>query len=91
MDIGRMVPAIKGDRTGRPWVLLWGDWLHRVDVPECTLALLLGDMGGVYHVHRFYLGGGLSVPLCSMVGVPRHRHRFATLSPYFRPLTCRPV
>ena len=32
-DTGRMVPAIKGDRTRRPWVELWGDWLHRVDVP----------------------------------------------------------
>ena len=84
-----MVPAIEGDRTGGPWVELWGDWLHRVDVPECTLALPLGDMGGVYHVHHFDLGGGgiSSVPLCSVVGVSRHCHHFATLSPYFRHFT----
>ena len=57
-DTGRMVRAIEGDQTGGPWVELWGDWLHRVDVPECTPSLPLGDMGGVYHVHRFNLGGG---------------------------------
>ena len=32
-DTGRMVPAIKSDRTRRPWVELWGDWLHRIDIP----------------------------------------------------------
>ena len=62
-DTGRMVPAIEGDRVGRPWVELWGDWLHRVDVPERALALPLGDMGSVYHVHHFNLGaGGLLLP-----------------------------
>ena len=55
-DAGRMVPAIKSDWTGRPWVELWGDWLHRVNVPERALAFPLGDMGSVYHVHRFDLG-----------------------------------
>ena len=57
-----MVPAIKSDRTGRPWVELWGDWLHRVDVPECKLALPLGDMGDVYHIHRFDFGGKFLLP-----------------------------
>ena len=56
MDTGRMVPAIKSGRTGQPWVELWGDWLHSVDVPERALALPLGDVGSVYHVHRFNLG-----------------------------------
>ena len=32
-DTGRVVPAIESDRTRRPWVELWGDWLHRIDVP----------------------------------------------------------
>ena len=32
MDTGRMVPAIESDRTRGPWVELWGDWLHRIDV-----------------------------------------------------------
>ena len=59
-----MVSAIEGDWTGGPWVELWGDWLHHVDVPECTLALPLGDMGGVYHVHHFNLGGGTSSAPC---------------------------
>ena len=42
MDTGRMVPVIEGDRAGRPWVEFWGDWLYRIDVPECTLALPSG-------------------------------------------------
>ena len=32
-DTGRMVPAIGSDQTREPWVELWGDWLHRIDVP----------------------------------------------------------
>ena len=63
-DTSRMVPAIEGDWTGRPWVKLWGDWLHRVDVPERALVLPLGDMGSVYHVHHFNLGGGLLLSPC---------------------------
>ena len=47
MNASGVVPSIKSDRAGGPWVELWGDWLNRVDVPECTLALPLGDMGGV--------------------------------------------
>ena len=63
-DTGRMVPEIEGDQTGRPWVELWGDWLHRVDVPERMLVLPLGDMGSVYHVHHFNLGGKLLLSPC---------------------------
>ena len=57
-NTGRMVPAIESDRTRRPWVEFWGDWLYRVDIPERTLALPLGDVGSVYHVYCFNLGGG---------------------------------
>ena len=32
-DASGMVPLIKGDRAGGPWVELWGDWLYRVYVP----------------------------------------------------------
>ena len=63
-DTGRMVPAIESDRAGRPWVKFWGDWLHHVDVPERTLPLPLGDMGSVYHVHRFDLRGKLLLSPC---------------------------
>ena len=59
-----MVPAVESDRTGRPWVELWGDWLHRVDVPERAFALPLGDMGSVYHVHYFNLGRELLLSSC---------------------------
>ena len=59
-----MVPAIECDRTGRPQVELWGDWLHRVDIPEFTLALPLGDMGGVYHIHHFDLWRKLLLSSC---------------------------
>ena len=48
----------------RPWIKFWGDWLYRVDVPERTLALPLGDVGGVYHVHRFDLRGKLLLSPC---------------------------
>ena len=64
MNAGRMVPTIEGDRTGGPWVQFWGDWLYRIDVPERTLALPLGDMGSVYHVHRFDLRGKLLLSPC---------------------------
>ena len=57
-----MVPAIESDRAGRPWVELWGDWLHRVDVPERAFALPLGDMGSVYHLHYFNLGRDFFCP-----------------------------
>src|SRR3990170_3527745 len=63
-NTGRMVPAIEGDRAGRPWVELWGDWLHRVDVPERSFALPFGDMSGVYHVHHFNLGRELLLSSC---------------------------
>ena len=63
-DNGRVVPAIEGDRAGRPWVELWGDWLYRVDIPKRALALPLGDMGSVYHVLRFDLGGGFPLSPC---------------------------
>ena len=68
-DTGRMVPAIEGDRAGRPWVEFLGDWLYCVDVPECTFALPLGDMGNVYHVHRFNLGGTSSAPCVRRTGL----------------------
>lgn len=50
-----MVPTIKGDRIEKPWVVLWGDWLHRLDVPEYAPPLPLGNTGGIYHVHHFDL------------------------------------
>ena len=56
-DTGWVVLAIEGDRTSRPWVGFWGDRLYGVDVPFCTLALPLGDMCDIYHVHYFYLRG----------------------------------
>ena len=55
-DTGGVVPTIEGDRTRRPYVELWGDLLHRIDVPQCTLPFPLGNMGCVYHVYRFHLG-----------------------------------
>ena len=63
-DTGRMVPAIEGDRKGGPWVELWGDWLYRIDVPERAIALPLGDMGSIYHVHYFDLRGELLLSPC---------------------------
>ena len=63
-DTGRMVPAVEGDRAGLPRVELWGDWLHRVDVPERAFSLPLGDMGSVYHVHCFNLGRELLLSSC---------------------------
>ena len=91
-DTGRMVPGIESDRAGRPWVELWGDWLHRVDVPKRAFALPLGDMGSVYHIHHFYLEGKLLLfPCIRWSG-------FLVIVLALRPLllvlgilTCRPV
>ena len=63
-DTGRMISAIKSDRTGRPWIEFWGDWLHCIDVHECALAFPLGDVGSVYHIHRFDLRGKLLLSPC---------------------------
>ena len=54
-DASGMVPSIKGDRAGGPWVELWGDWLQCIDVLEGMLPLPFGDVGRVYHVHRPHL------------------------------------
>ena len=56
-DTSGVVPAIEGDRTGGPWVELWGDWLQHTYVPERTLPFPLGDVGCVYNVHRPHLWG----------------------------------
>ena len=57
MNASGVVPSIKSDRAGGPWVELWGDWLQRIDVLESTLPLPFGDMGCVYHVHHAHLRG----------------------------------
>ena len=56
-DASGVVPSIKSDRAGGPWVELWGDWIQRVYVPEYTLSLPFGDVGYVYHVHHPHLWG----------------------------------
>ena len=56
-DASGMVPSIKSDRAGGPWVELWGDWLQRIDVLESMLPLPFGDVGCVYHVHHPHLWG----------------------------------
>ena len=63
-DTGRMVSSIESDRARGPWVEFWGDWLHRVDVPERALALPPGDVCSIYHVHRFDLRGKLLLSPC---------------------------
>ena len=63
-DTRWVVPAIKGDWTGCPWIEFWGDWLYLIDVPERALVLPLRDIGSVYHVHRFDLRGKLLLSPC---------------------------
>ena len=55
MDTSRMIPAIKGDRAGRPWVEFGGDELEGIDISECMFALPLWDMSDIDHVHCFDL------------------------------------
>ena len=50
-----MIPAIQGDRTGRPWVEVGGDKLYSIHVSECAFALPLWDMSDIDHVHCFDL------------------------------------
>ena len=64
-----MVSVIESDRTRRPWVEIWGDWLYCIDVPKRALVLPLGDMGSVYHVHCFNLGGLLLSPCVRWTGL----------------------
>ena len=63
-DTSQMVPTIESDQTRRRWVELWGDWLHRIDVPYCALPFPLGKMGCIYHVHRFHLGRKFLLSSC---------------------------
>ena len=48
-----MIPAIKGDRTGRPWVEFGGEGLDGIDIFACTFALPLLDMSDIDHVYCF--------------------------------------
>ena len=50
-----MIPAIKGDRTSRPWVEFGGDGLDSIDILECAFALPLWHMSDIDHVHYFDL------------------------------------
>ena len=50
-----MIPAIKDDRTGRPWVEFGGNGLNGTDISECAFALPLWDMSDIDHVHCFDL------------------------------------
>ena len=93
MDTGRMLPAIESDRAGRPWVELWSDWLHRVDVPE---RVRLRSLFGIWVVYIMFTiltwgRGDFFCPLCLVAGDPRRRSCFATPSLCLRHLTCRPV
>ena len=54
-DASRMIPAIEGDRTGRPWVEFGGDRLYSIHVSECAFVLPLWDMSDINHVHCFDL------------------------------------
>ena len=54
-DTCQVIPAIKGDRTGRPWLELGGDGLDSIDVSKCTFALPLWDVSDIDHVHCFDL------------------------------------
>ena len=54
-DTSRMIPAIKSDRTGRPWVEIGDDGLYSLHVSECVFALPFWDMSGINHVHCFNL------------------------------------
>ena len=57
VDAGGVVPSVKSDRAGGPWIELRGNWLHRVYIPECMLPLPFGYVGCVYHVHHPHLWG----------------------------------
>ena len=50
-----MVSAVRSDRACRLGVKFRGYRLDGVDVPKCSFPLLLGDMGGIDHIHRLYL------------------------------------
>ena len=41
-DTSQMIPAIKGDRAGRPGIEFGGDGLHNIYVSECAFALVFG-------------------------------------------------
>ena len=58
-----MVPAIEGDRAGRPWVEFWGDWLYRVDVLSARLRSLLG-IWVTYIMFIVLTWGGLLLSPC---------------------------
>ena len=56
-DTSRMIPVIKGERAGRPWVEFGSDGLNGIDISECAFALPLWDMSDINHIHRFDLRG----------------------------------
>ena len=52
-DTSQMVPAIEGDRAGRPGTEFGGDGLHSVYVSECAFARSLWNVSCVNHIHCF--------------------------------------
>ena len=52
-DTSRVVPAIKGDRAGRPGIELGGNGLNNVYVCECAFARSLWNVSYVNHIHCF--------------------------------------
>ena len=52
-DTSRMVPAIEGDRAGRPGIKFGADGLNSVYVSECAFARSLWNVSYVNHIHCF--------------------------------------
>ena len=52
-DTSRMVPAIKGDRAGRPGIKFGGDELNSVYVSEYAFARSLWNVSYVNHIYCF--------------------------------------
>src|SRR4051812_34079725 len=75
-----MVPGIESDRTGGPWVELWGDWLQRVYSLNARFRSLLG-MWVAYIIFTVRTCGGN--PFCS----PLFGGRGSSSSSLCRPLS----
>ena len=63
-DTSGVVPAIEGDRTGGPWVELWGDWLQCVYVLSARFRSLL-EMWVAYIMFTVRTCGGK--PFCPLL------------------------
>ena len=101
----QMIPAIKSDRAGRPWVEFGGDGFYSVYVSECAFALPLWYVGCINHSHtidlwwKFFPPKFKTVNMIYVTHIPKRKRKCALrdiyavepVAPKFNPWSACPI